>query len=90
MDRAYEDDKTIALAKAHGFHAVVPPKKNRKLPWLYDKQLYKQRNIIERYFLRLKRFRKVFTHYDKLDFIFISTIPLIYFSFFHPRFYFFK
>ena len=39
MDRAYESDKT--LAKTHGFHAVVPPKKNRKLTWLYDKQLYK-------------------------------------------------
>ena len=32
MDRAYEDDKTLALAKEHGFNAVVPPKKNRKLP----------------------------------------------------------
>ena len=78
MDRAYEDDKTIALAKAHGFHPVVPPKKNRKLPWLYDKQLYKQRNLIERFFLRLKRFRKVFTRYDKLDSIFISTISLAF------------
>ena len=47
VDRAYEDDKTIALAKSHGFHPVVPPKKNRKLPWFYDKQLYKQRNLIE-------------------------------------------
>ena len=74
MNGAYKDGKTIALAKAHDFHAVVPPKKNRKLPWLYDKQLYKQRNIIERYFLRLKRFRKVFTRYYKLDSIFISTI----------------
>ena len=27
MDRAYEDDKTIALAKAHSFHVVIPPKK---------------------------------------------------------------
>ena len=41
MYRAYEDDKTIALAKAHSFHVVIPPKKNRKSPWLYDKQLYK-------------------------------------------------
>ena len=41
MDRAYEADKTITLAKTHGFHAVVPPKKNRKLSWLYDKQLNK-------------------------------------------------
>ena len=30
MDRAYEDDKTLALAKNHGFKTVVPPKKNRK------------------------------------------------------------
>ena len=30
MDRVYEDDKTIALAKTHGFNAVVSPKKNRK------------------------------------------------------------
>ena len=74
VDRAYEDDKTIALAKAHGFHPVVHSKKNRKLSWLYDKQLYKQRNIIERYFLRLKRFRKAFTRYDELDSIFIFTI----------------
>ena len=44
MDRAYEYDKTIALAKAHSFHLVVPTKKNRKFPLLllYDKQLYKQ------------------------------------------------
>ena len=77
IDRAYEDDKTIVLAKAHGFRPVVPPKKNRKLPWLYDKQPYKQRNIIERFFLRLKRFRKVFTRYDKLVSIF-TTISLAF------------
>ena len=80
-DRVCEDDKTTALAKAHGFHLVVHSKKNRKLSWLCDKQLYKQRNIIERYFLRLKCFRKVFTHYDKFDSIFISTISLFYFRF---------
>ena len=78
MDKAYEDDKTLVLAKAHGFHAVVPPKKNRKLPWLYAKQLYKQQNIIKRYFLRLKCFRKVFTRYDKLDSIFTSAISLAF------------
>ena len=75
--------KTIKLwlwSKPHSLHAVVPPKKNCKSPWLYDKQLYKQRNLIERFFLRLKRFRKVFTRYDKLDSIFIFTI-FLYFIF---------
>lgn len=78
MDRAYEDNKTRALAEEHGFNVVVPPKKNRKDPWEYDKELYKKRNQVERYFLRIKRFRKVFTRYDKLDSIFISTISLAF------------
>lgn len=54
MGRAYEDDKTHALATEHGFIPAVPPKKNRKDPWDYDKDLYKRRNEVERYFLRLK------------------------------------
>ncbi len=70
MDRAYEDDKTRALAAKQGFLPVVPPKKNRREPWDYDRELYKRRNEVERYFLRLKRFRKVFTRYDKLSSIF--------------------
>ena len=57
MDRTYEDDKTLALAKDHDFYAAVPPKKNHKSPLLYDKQLYEQWNIIERYFIRLKRLK---------------------------------
>ncbi|MDY2984491.1 MAG: transposase, partial [Synergistes jonesii] len=42
--------------------------------WEYDKERYKQRNEIERYFLRLKRFRKIFTRYDKLDVLFCGFI----------------
>ena len=53
MDRAYEDNKTRALAEEHGFNVVVPPKKNRKDPWEYDKELYKKRNQVERYFLTI-------------------------------------
>ena len=70
MDRAYESDKMRAKVIAKGYLPVVPPKKNRKEPWEYDKQRYRQRNEIERYFLRLKRFRKIFTRYDKLDVVF--------------------
>ncbi len=52
MDRVYEDNKNLALAKDYGFKTVVSSKKNRKLPWIYDKHLYTQRNNIKRYFLR--------------------------------------
>ena len=64
--------------KVTGSTLLFRLKKNRKLPWNYDKHLYKQRNNIERYFLRLKCFRKVVTRYDKLDSIFISTISLAF------------
>ena len=55
---------------------LLYPKKNRKNPLKYDKELYKRRNEVERYFLRLKRFRKVFTRYDKLDCIYFSVVQL--------------
>ena len=76
MDRAYEDDKARTLASENGFIPVVPPKKNRKGPWKYVKELCKHRNEVERFFLRLKRFRKVCTRYDKLDVVFLSVIML--------------
>ena len=72
MDRAYEGYETRALAMELGYTPVVPPKSNRKDPWDYDKQLYKQRNRVERLFRCLKRFRRIFTRYDKLDIIFLS------------------
>ena len=74
MDRAYEGDETRASAVELGYIPVVPPKRNRKNPWDYDKQLYKQRNQVERLFRRLKRFRRIFTRYDKLDVIFLAFI----------------
>ncbi len=74
MDRAYEDAETRLTAQSSGFMPVVPPKKNRLDPWEYDKELYKRRNEIERYFLRIQRFRRVFTRYEKLDIMFISVV----------------
>jgi len=67
MDRAYEDNDTREL---------VVRKRNRKEPWDYDKELYKRRNEVERYFLRIKRFRRVFTRYDKLDTMYLGNLTL--------------
>ena len=74
MDRAYEGDDTRALAVELGYIPVVPPKSNRKNPWDYDKQLYRQRNQVERLFRRLKRFRRIFTRYDMLDVVILSFV----------------
>ena len=53
---------------------MVPPKSNRKEPWEYERELYKRRNEVERYFRRIKAFRRVFTRYDKLDIMYSSFV----------------
>jgi transposase len=67
MDKAYEGNDCRAKAEICGMCPVVPPKSNRKVSWEYDKELYKERNIVERHFRNIKQFRRVFTRYDKLD-----------------------
>ncbi len=58
------------------FAPVVPSKRNRKEPWDYDRELYKQRNGIERFFRRLKTFRRICSRYDKFDTMFSAFIHL--------------
>jgi transposase len=76
MDRAYEGAENRILAQALGFQPVVPPKQNRLDPWEYDTELYKRRNEIERLFGRIKRFRRIFTRYDKTDLMFSAFITI--------------
>jgi transposase len=46
--------------------------------WDYDRQLYKERNKIERLFMRINQFMKIFTRYDKLDIMFISFVYFVF------------
>ena len=74
MDRAYSGKKMRTVAIELNYVPIVPPKKNFKEQWDYDKELYKQRNKVERFFRRLKSFRRIFTRYDKLDIVFAGFI----------------
>jgi transposase len=65
MDRACEGAETRALAISLGCAPVVPPKKNRRAPWECDREPYKKRNEVERFFRRHRRFRRVCARYDK-------------------------
>ena len=67
MDRAYQGDNMRLLVKERGYE---PVRQNSK----YDRELYKRRNEIERFFRRIKRFRRIFTRYDKLDVLYSGFI----------------
>ena len=67
-DRAYDTNDIREALIERDIQAVIPPKKNRIDKTItYDEMIYKERNIIERNWLFLKHFRRVFTRYDKLD-----------------------
>ena len=59
-----------------GTTAVIPPRKNRKVQYHYDKTVYRQRNIIERMFCRLKDWRRIATRFDRNIKNFIAAIAL--------------
>ncbi len=59
-----------------GAIAVIPPKSNRKSPWEYDRELYKQRNLIERAFNKLKHRRRIATRYDRRSLYFLAALHL--------------
>ena len=61
-DRGYDADKRVrAVLEGLGKTAVIPPRRNRKEPATYDKQMYKKRHQIETWFSRLKDFRAIAT-----------------------------
>ena len=65
-DKGYDADHLRKAIRKAGAEPVIPPRKNRKKPQPYDEALYKERNLVERFFNRLKQFRRVATRYDKL------------------------
>jgi transposase len=75
-DKAYDTNKLRQLLAEHGVEAVIPSVARRKPLIPYDPVLYRQRNLIERMFGRLKDFRRIATRYDKLARNFLAGIAL--------------
>ena len=65
-DRGYDSRALVALVGAKGGQAHIPTQSNVKVPRSVDPALYRQRNLIERFFCKLKHFRRIATRFDKL------------------------
>lgn len=65
-NRAYDADKLIDRLKERGIAVIIPPKCNRTTQRETDFALYRERNLVERFFNKLKQFRAIATRYDKL------------------------
>ena len=81
-DRGYDADHLHQAIRKAGAQVVIPSKSNRTKQRAYDAALYKARNLVERFFAKLKQFRRVATRYDKLlanyqGFVQIAAIAIL-------------
>jgi len=65
-DKGYDSDQLIEAIEASGAEAVIPPRNHRNEKRTYDRELYQERNLVERLFQKLKQFRRIATRYEKL------------------------
>ena len=75
-DKAYDADPLIDTLDRREIIPVIPPKANRKTPRACDFALYCERNLVERFFNKLKHFRAIATRYDKLARNFLAGVQL--------------
>ena len=77
-DKAYDADECVRKKlKQKKCIAVIPPKSNRNYPEYYDKEIYKDRHLIENFFAKLKLYRAIATRYDKTAHNFLGAIYLV-------------
>ena len=76
-DKAYDADVLIDKLRDRGATPVIPPKANRKEMRECDFALYCERNLIERFFNKIKHFRGVATRYDKLARNYLAAVQLV-------------
>ena len=75
-DRGYDSAAIAGRVRRLRARVVIPSQKNRKKRRRYSKPLYKGRNVVERFWSKVKQHRRVATRYDKLDVCYLGFIHL--------------
>ena len=75
-DKAYDADWLRDMIWEQGGWVNIPSRAGRKEPAWFSPSLYKKRNLVERFFNKLKFFRRIATRYDKLGRNFLAMVKL--------------
>jgi transposase len=76
-DRGYDSDEVVQAVETQGGEAVIPSRKNRKVPRMIDLDRYKDRNLVERFWARVKQYRRAATRYEKTARNFLALIHVV-------------
>ncbi len=75
-DRGYDADAILDLIRASGAKAHIPSKSTRLVQRSVDRRIYRLRNLVERFFNKLKHFRRIATRFEKLARNFLAAVAL--------------
>lgn len=75
-DKGYDSDKLREKISSKGAQVCIPSRKHRKVQIPFDKEQYKERHLVECFFQKLKRNRRISTRFDKLANRFLAFIHL--------------
>lgn len=76
-DKGYDADHFVSCLTERGIVPVIPPKSNRKIKRDCDFTLYRERNLVERFFNIIKHFRGIATRYEKTAQNFLAGLHLV-------------
>jgi transposase len=76
-DKGHDADALRAAVTERKAWANIPPKSNRKDPICFSPFLYEARNLVERFFNKVKQFRRIATRYDKLAENYLAALKLV-------------
>lgn len=76
-DKGYDSDSFVIAINNSDAKAVIPPRSNRKKMREYDIELYKERNLVERFFQKLKHYRRIATRYERLGRNYLAMLVLV-------------
>jgi transposase len=75
-DKGYSSRKVRRYLRQHGIRATIPKKRNERPQRSFDRELYRERNKVERCINRLKQFRRVATRYEKLAVNYLAMVTI--------------
>jgi transposase len=75
-DRGYDSRAIVELIEARGARAHIPTLLTRRVQRTVNAKLYRQRNLIERCFNKLKHFRRIATRFEKLARNYLAAVLL--------------
>jgi transposase len=75
-DRGFDADTFRRTLVLSGAWVCIPPKRRRRVSYYFNRQLYRQRHVVENFFSRIKRLRRIATRYEKLAVTFLGFVCL--------------